>query len=164
MARRGFVGGDAIRIDGLRELSKNLRIVEDGMQKEIAQVFKRAAERVANEARRRIKSRTGRLAASVRPYGTQRAAGVRMGRKAAPYAGPYEFGGYPEARPFVPEGRAIYPAFRDMAGVIQDQVEEELADLIRKAGLAPEFGSTSRQFAGTPEQNRARAAAAEASE
>jgi hypothetical protein len=132
---RGFVGGDVVRIDGLRELSKALRGVEDGLQKEVSGVFKRAAEKVAGKARARINSRSGKLAGSLRPFGTQRKAGVRMGRKAVPYAGPYEFGGYPAGRPFVPEGRAIYPTFRDEAANVRQDVAEGLSDLIRKAGL-----------------------------
>ncbi len=139
---RGFVGGDAIRIDGLRELSRALKNVEDGLQKEINGIFRQAADKVARIARGRIKSRTGKLAGSLQPFGTQRAAGVRMGRKNVPYAGPYEFGGYPDARPFIAEGRAIYPTFKAMAGTIQEQVEDELADLIRSAGLAPERALT----------------------
>ncbi len=155
MARRGVVGGDAIRIDGLRELSKSLRLVEDGLQKEITGVFKRAAEKVADEARRRVPVRSGRLRDSIRPYATQRAAGVRMGKARVPYAGPVEFGGYPKARPFVAEGRYIYPAFTSMIPQVRRQVEDELADLVRQAGLAPEFGSTMADNPGA----RARAAA-----
>lgn len=133
---RGLVGSDAVRIDGLRELSRSLKQVEAGLQKEIAGVFKKAADKVAGKARGRIKSKSGRLAASIRPYGTQRAAGVRMGKKAVPYAGVYEFGGYPAGRPFVKEGRAIYPTFKAEAENVRRDVAEGLADLIQKAGLS----------------------------
>ncbi len=105
------------------------------MQKEITGVFKRAAEKVAGKARSRIRSRSGRLAGSLRPFGTQRAAGVRMGRKTVPYAGPYEFGGYPKGRPFIAEGRAIYPTFQEEAGKVRRDVADELTGLIRRAGL-----------------------------
>lgn len=129
------MGGEVVRIDGLRELSRALKAVEDGMQKEVAGVFKRAAEKVASRARSRIRSRSGRLAGSLRPFGTQRKAGVRMGRKAVPYAGPYEFGGYPAGRPFVAEGRAIYPTFVEEAGNVRRDVADGLAELIQRAGL-----------------------------
>lgn len=131
----GMVGGDTIRIDGLRELSRALKAVEAGLQKEINGVFKRAADKVATKARGRIRSRSGRLAASLQPFGTQRTSGVRMGRKAVPYAGPYEFGGYPAGRPFVKEGRALYPTFQEQAPAVRKDIEDGLRDVIRRAGL-----------------------------
>jgi phage gpG-like protein len=132
---KGMVGADAIRIEGLRELSRGLKLVEDGLQKEIGSVFKRAAEKVASAARRAINSRSGRLAGSLKPFGTQRKAGVRMGGGRIRYAGPYEFGGYPGNRPYIATGRAIYPTFKSMVPAVQRDVAEELQGLIRKAGL-----------------------------
>ncbi len=135
MARAGYVGGDAIRIDGLRDLSRALKRVEDGLQKEIPRRLKPIAERVAGTAAGRINSKSGRLAGSLRPFATQRAAGVRMGRASVPYAGPYEFGGYPAGRPFLPEGRAIYPTFKEQAPRVEREVVDVLNDLVRQAGL-----------------------------
>ncbi len=132
---KGMVGGDAIRIDGLRELTRALKTVEDGLQREVNGVFKRAANKVVSAARGRIRSRSGRLAGSLKPFGTQRAAGARMGSAGVPYAGPYEFGGYPAGRPYVAAGRAIYPTFKSMAPSVRADVTRELNDLIRKAGL-----------------------------
>ncbi len=132
---RGFVGGDAIRIDGLRELSRALKRVEDGLQKEIPKRLKPIAERVAGTAAGKINTKSGRLVGSLRPFATQRAAGVRMGRKNVPYAGAHEFGGYPAGRPFLPEGRALYPTFRDQAPRVEQEVVDALNDLIRETGL-----------------------------
>ncbi len=132
---RGFVGADAIRIDGLRDLARSLKAVQDGLQKEIPRVLKPIAEGVASKARGRIRSRSGKLAGSIRPFATQRAAGVRMGKKGVEYAGPNEFGGYPAGREFIPEGRAIYPTFKDEAPKVERQVVDALEGLIRKAGL-----------------------------
>lgn len=130
---RGYIGGDVIRIDGLRELTRALKATEDGLQKQVNVVFKSAADRVAGIARRRIRSRSGRLAGSIRPYGTQRAAGVRMSRD---YAGPYEYGGYPAGREFIPTGRALYPTFRDQADNVRRDIADGLRDVIAKNGLA----------------------------
>ncbi len=132
---KGFVGGETIRIDGLRELSRALKQLEDGLQKEIGTVFKGAATKVASIAKGRINSRSGRLAGSITPFGTQRQAGVRMGKASIPYAGPYEFGGYPKGRPFMAEGRAIYPTFKEQAPVVQRDIEDGLKSLIRKYNL-----------------------------
>jgi hypothetical protein len=136
MAKKGMVGGDTIRIEGLRELSRALKAVQAGTQKEIAQVFKSAAEKVATTARSRINSRSGKLADSIRPYGTQRAAGVRMGKQSVPYAGPYEFGGYPAGRPFIKEGRAIYPTFQEQEPIVRKDIEKGLREIIFRNGLS----------------------------
>lgn len=130
-----FVGGDTIRIDGLKELGRALKKMEDGLQKEIPKVLKPIADRVANKAKGRINSKSGRLAASIRPYATQRAAGVRMGKKNIEYAGPYEFGGYPKGRPFISEGRAIYPTFQEEAPKVEREMVAALNGLIKRAGL-----------------------------
>lgn len=129
------VGADAVRIDGLRELSRALKSVEDGLQKDIGPVLKGAAAGVAARARGKINSQTGRLAASIRPYGTQRTAGVRMGSAAVRYAGPWEFGGYPAGRPFIAEGRALYPTFREQAPQVSRDIVNGLEALIRQNEL-----------------------------
>lgn len=127
---------EVIRLVGLKELSRSLRQVEAGLQKEIGRAFKRAADKVAQDARRRVPKRSGKLAGSIRPFGTQKKAGVRMGRSSVPYAGPIEFGGYPASRPFVPKGRYIYPSFKESMPVVQRDLAKELEGLIKRAGLS----------------------------
>lgn len=46
---------------------------------------------------------------------TRTGAAVRMGRKAVPYAGPVEFGGWPEGREYIPGGRYLFPAAHALA-------------------------------------------------
>lgn len=130
-----FAGDATIRVDGLKELGRALKQLEDGLQKEIPRALKPIADRVADKAKSRINSKTGRLAASIRPYATQRAAGVRMGSKAVAYAGPVEFGGYPKGRPYIKEGRAIYPTFVEEAPRFEREMVEALSGLIRRTGL-----------------------------
>ncbi|MGH9891076.1 MAG: HK97 gp10 family phage protein, partial [bacterium] len=100
-----------IVFQGLPELRRRLRAVDSALPRAVGQIFKIAADKVASDARSTIPSRTGRLAGSVRPFGTGKRVGVRMGRASVPYAGPVEFGGYPGGRPFIQEGRYILPAF-----------------------------------------------------
>lgn len=133
---KGLVGAETVRVDGLRELGRALKNLEEGLQKEIPRTLKPIAERVASKARGRINSRTGRLAGSIRSFASQRGAGVRMGKKGIEYAGPYEFGGYPASREFIAEGRAIYPTFKDEAPRVEREVVEALGGLIRKTGLS----------------------------
>ena len=126
---------DVVRIDGLRELSQSLKAIEEGNQKQINAVMKSAADKVATKARGRINSRTGKLASTVKPYGTQRASGVRMGRASVPYFGSYEFGGWPKGRKFIREGRALYPTFRDSRDQVIRDISTGLQQLIDRHGL-----------------------------
>lgn len=125
----------AIRIDGLNELRRDLRKVEAGLPKEVAAVFGRAAEKVAGKVRAALPRRSGRAAGSVKAARAQKGAIVRAGGAKVPYYGPLDFGGYPKGRPFVPEGRYLYPVAEDEGPRAAGQIEDELKALIRKAGL-----------------------------
>lgn len=124
---------DRVVVEGLPALRRALKRVEGGLQREIGGVFREAARQVVG--RIDLPQLTGRLAGSVRPYGTQREAGVRVGGARVPYAGPVEFGGYPGSRPFVREGRYIFPAFDAAKGDVVESAERGLRDLIRRADL-----------------------------
>jgi hypothetical protein len=52
----------------------------------------------------------GTMAGNVRLYTTRTGAGIRMGSARLPYAGPLEFGAWPEGREFIPSGRYLFPA------------------------------------------------------
>lgn len=58
---------------------------------------------------------TGTLSGDVRVTATRTGAAVRMGRSTIPYAGPVEFGGYPGDRPYLPQGRYLFPAAQRLA-------------------------------------------------
>ncbi len=101
-----------VRVDGARQLRKELAEFTDAIE-DLKKIHKEIAERAADKARARIPKRTGRLASSVRGSGTKTMASVRWGRKSVPYAGPIEFGGYPNGVPFVAKGKHVYPAVED---------------------------------------------------
>ncbi len=69
-----------------------MRRVDKDLPREMAAIHKAVAEPIAAGARSRVRSRSGRLAASVRAQGTQRVARVAAGRKSVPYAGPNHYG------------------------------------------------------------------------
>jgi hypothetical protein len=60
----------------------------------------------------------GTLAGDVRITATKTGAAVRMGRSSIPYAGPVDFGGWPEGREYKAEGRYLYPAAEQHAAAI----------------------------------------------
>ena len=85
---------EGIKVDGLGLLQKNLRGVRKDLPKGLTQVHRKVAEPVADRARRGVRSRTGRLAGTVKAQGTQRVARVSAGQR-LPYAGVNHYGGYP---------------------------------------------------------------------
>jgi len=81
-----------VKVEGLKELNKALRNLPKGFRKEQAAIHKKTAEPVASAAARIVPRRSGRLAASIRAQGTQRAGRVAAGKKSVPYAGPIHWG------------------------------------------------------------------------
>lgn len=81
----------ALRVDGARRLRASLKAAGIGMQ-DLKAAHRQVAEMVATRSAPNAPRRTGRLAATVRPSGTQSAAIVRAGRSSVPYAGPIHWG------------------------------------------------------------------------
>jgi phage gpG-like protein len=85
---------EGIKVTGLGLLQKNLRSVNRELPKGLTQVHKTVAEPVAKRARSRVRSRSGRLAGTVRAQGTQRMARVSAGQRLV-YGAINHYGGYP---------------------------------------------------------------------
>lgn len=95
-----------VKVDGLRELLAALRKVEAGHPKVMASIHKDAAQIVVDDARPRIRSRSGRLASTLRTQAGQRYGRAVAGynRAALIYAPINHFGGYPgdyQGNPFL---------------------------------------------------------------
>jgi hypothetical protein len=120
-----------VAIVGMRALRRDLNRLTDDVKSPLYAAMKdagrRAAEPVAARARSSIPkddrpesrwNHPGRLASTIRTSGTRTGAAVRMGRATARYAGWVEFGGHrPDgsSRPFVADGRYLFPAARGLA-------------------------------------------------
>lgn len=83
---------DQIRVEGLRELRRELRRLPGELNKRMGDINKDAAEPVRERATQLVPRRTGRLAGSIRSFKAQARAQVGAGRKSIPYAGPIHFG------------------------------------------------------------------------
>src|SRR5690606_2175225 len=90
-----------VRVEGLAELNRSLRRVSSEFPKEMRDINKTVAAPIAEDARRRVRSRSGRLARTAKAQGGQRYARVAAGRKGLDprtgysYAGVIHCGGYP---------------------------------------------------------------------
>jgi hypothetical protein len=105
-----------VQVIGLRALFRDLTKMSDPaagvLAKAMSAAGKDAFTPVATELAAAYPHRSGRLAASVRVTSSRTGAAIRVGKKAVPYAGPVDFGGYPAGREYLKDGRYLYPTVR----------------------------------------------------
>ena len=123
-------GRSGVRIEGLRETVRALERagIEAG---DLKAAFKAIGQNVADDAKRRVNSRSGRLAASIKPSNTKNKAVVRAGSARVPYAGVIEYGGYNNIRP----RQYLNEAVEDNRQSSVDELERELEAMLRRVGL-----------------------------
>lgn len=131
---------DPVRIEGVREVSTALRAVGKEAAKELRDGMKEIAESVAADVRGKVPSRTGKAARSVKAKGNNRGAGISFGGRAAEYYPFLDFGGSvgrkdSVKRPFIPEGRYVYPTIGAHKDDIHEKATQLIEDLSRKHGL-----------------------------
>jgi phage gpG-like protein len=80
----------AIRVDGLADLRRDLKAIDKKLPRELNKAQRDALKSTAIEAAALAPRRSGRLAGSIRPFATARAAGLRSG---LPYANVQHWGG-----------------------------------------------------------------------
>jgi len=118
-----------VQVKGLADLRRDLRRLDQEALKEIRGALKDAADVVARDAATLAPRRTGRLAASYRPFTSGNVAGVRS---RLPYAGVIEFGGTIRPRGVPIEIRRYEPVTRAVERQ-RDRVVEQVADGIEAA-------------------------------
>lgn len=131
---------DPLKIDGLRDFQAALKQMDGETQKQLRVVLNTAADSVANDTRRRMPSRSGRARASVKVASSQREARIKEGAAKAPYVPWLDYGGRvgrarSVSRPFLRQGRYMYPAYHANKADVQEILERELVELATGAGL-----------------------------
>lgn len=133
--RRGSASIDTrVSIEGLADLRRDFRAIGAGLNRELNAELREAAAIASRDAASLAPRRTGRLAASYKPFARGNAIGVRS---RLPYAAVHEWGG--TIRP-----RGVPIDIRRSAPVSQavernaDRIVEELGDRIE--GLARRHG------------------------
>lgn len=134
----------AVRVEGLREFRRGLAKLDKQFPKDLNREVKQIGERVAADARQRVPVRSGRARGSIRATTAGSRAYVVGGKKSVPYFGWLDFGGgIPNrqsrrrrslsqpwrSRPFLDEGRFIYPAVRRA----RPRLERELSQAFERA-------------------------------
>lgn len=122
---------DVIRVEGLKELVRDLRKLAPEVAKELRKEIKVVARKVASEASSSAQSfsRTGAYAASLKPYVTTKGASVGS---TLPQAGVVHFGGTIQPRG-VPITFPPRPVVSDALDRSTDRIVNELGDAIERA-------------------------------
>jgi Bacteriophage HK97-gp10, putative tail-component len=131
----------ALKIDGLREVQRDLRKLSDATKREMKSTHQKAAEIIVGESKKYVPIRTGALANSIRAAATMTGGRVRVGSASVPYAGPIHFG-WP-ARRIKPQP-FIYEALDPRRNEIAQLYAERISQLIVKYDLADSGGAVSR--------------------
>jgi hypothetical protein len=131
-----------VKVEGLKELRRNLKRVDAGLSKELRVANLEAAKEVVREARPDVPVRSGRLARSLRANATQSDARVKAGSAAVPYGSTIHFGrlignvGSPPGNhkgPNLVAGRPfITDAVHDSKGRIVDVYQARIDSLLRR--------------------------------
>ena len=138
---------DAIKIEGLKKFSRDLKTLDSDLPKALRLAFNEAAEMVVDDARGRVPTSSGRARKSVKAQSTRTMARVSGGGGRAAYYPWLDFGGRVGRknsikRPFKKRGRYIYASYfkhRD-SGDFQDALNEALMDVARQAGFEVSSG------------------------
>ncbi len=130
-----------IQIDGLRDAQKALKNVDKAAPKELRLALNSVAELVIQKGRPLVPSRTGRARRSWKAKSTRAESRISYGGKAAPYMPWLDWGGRvgrkkSVSRPYLKEGRYLYPTFAKHRSEIQDVAQDALDQVLRDAGLA----------------------------
>lgn len=131
---------EPIKIKGLRDFQSALKHMDGETQKMLRVVLNAVAEPIATAARSRIPSVTGKARASIRVASGQREAKIKAGGAKAKYYPWLDFGGRVGRkrsikRPFLNDGRYLYPTFRSRRAETLKTLEDALGDLAVNAGL-----------------------------
>lgn len=136
------MANEAIRIDGLRQFSRNLKKLDADLPKVLRVALNESADLVIDTARPDVPKRSGQAARSMRAASTRTAVRVKAGGARAPHYPWLDFGGRvgknrSVVRRFNSDGRYLYPTYFDLrdSGRIQDVLQRSLLDVARQSGV-----------------------------
>jgi hypothetical protein len=134
---------EPVKIEGLAEFNRNLRKLDNDLPKALRLAHNEAAQLIVDWAKPKVQRKSGRAAGTVKAKSTRTESRISGGSKRVPYYGWLEFGGRvgPKRsvhRPFIKEGRYLYPALSANYGRFTDLLTEKLIEVARQAGVEVE--------------------------
>lgn len=136
---------DVVRVTGLREFRRGLRELDRAAPRALRLANNEAAQLVVDTARPMVPRRSGRAAASVKVRSSQAVVRVVSGGPRAPYMPWLDYGGKvgkndTASRPFQPDGRYVYPAFRRVRGEFETVLQTALRRIADETGVTLDGG------------------------
>ena len=136
---------EPLRVEGLNDLAKRLKGLDPEFHKALRPALNDAAEIVVKIARPLVPVRTGKARKSIKVSSTSKEARVAEGGT-APYMPWLDYGGKvgrgrdgkgtgSVSRPFIKEGRYLYPAYRSQRHNIVRLLDKRLNAVVEAAGL-----------------------------
>lgn len=131
---------DQIRVQGLAEFSRGLRKISADAPKGLRIALNASADSLIRKTLPLIPRRTGAASKSLRAQSTRTSVRIAVGGNRARYYPWLDFGGRTGRhrsvrRPFLKEGRYLYPTLGRMGGEIAEELDQALRDVARNAGL-----------------------------
>lgn len=131
---------EPVKIEGLAEFNRNLRKLDGELPKALRLAHNEAGQLVVDYAKSRVPRKTGRAAGTLKTRSTRTETRVQGGSKRASYYPWLDFGGRvgPKRsvhRPFIKQGRYLYPALGANYDRFVAVLEEKLIDVARQAGI-----------------------------
>lgn len=129
-----------VHVRGLKEYKNALRQIDKSLGTELRKGLNEVAQVVVDAARPKVPYLTGRAQESMKAGSSQNAAQIKVGGTAAPHYMWLEFGGRvgrnkSVVRPFIKEGRYVYPTAAQKHAELVDKLEDVIGVLTRKAGF-----------------------------
>nr|WP_188127652.1 HK97 gp10 family phage protein [Actinoplanes lobatus] len=130
-----------IAVTGLAQLNRGLRAVDSEAPKQLRLALNEGAELLVTRVRPKIPAITGAARSSVKARSTRTSARVAVGGKKAAYFPWLDFGGQgrrsgrPAPRPFIREGRYVYPTLAEIRPEIEQVLQEAISRAVAGAGL-----------------------------
>jgi hypothetical protein len=130
-----------IAVTGLSQLSRSLKAIDAEAPKQLRLALNEAATLLATTVRPKIPAVSGAARSSVKARSTRTSARVAVGSKKAPYFPWLDFGGQgrikgrPAPRPFITEGRYVYPTLGEIRPEIEQALQDGISAVISGVGL-----------------------------
>lgn len=132
---------DKISVTGLAEFNRSLRKLDSDAPKALRVALNNVADVLVKKTQPLVPKRTGAAAASLKAKSTRTSARVSVGGRRAPYYPWLDFGGEgrrrgrPASRPFIKQGRYLFPTLGRIRPQIEKALDTSLRDVARDAGL-----------------------------
>jgi hypothetical protein len=131
---------EPVKIDGLSQFSRNLRKLDNDLPKALRLANNEAGETIASAARAKVPRKTGHAAGTIKTKSTRDQVRIQGGSKRYSYYPWLDFGGRTGRkrsvhRPFISQGRYIYPALGANYDQFEKLLTEKFLEVAKQAGV-----------------------------